>query len=79
MKRFGRSKISGIPTAGTGLDRHPAFQLGTFFASQLTDWEQQVADWLNQSQHRIGFRIRNGLLALAGFSYLLYFIALLAS
>lgn len=62
-----------------GLDKHPAFQLGTFIATQLTKREQQFAAWLNKSQHRIGFRIRNGLLALAGFSYLLYFIALLTS
>lgn len=58
-------------------DQHPAFRLGTFLGSWLTAREQQLANWLNQAQHRISFQLRNALLGLIGLFFLLYFIALL--
>ncbi|MGF7218802.1 hypothetical protein GGR92_004981 [Spirosoma lacussanchae] len=62
---------------GDAPQSHPAFRLGTRLAEGVTRLEHQLANRLNQEQHRIGFRWRNVLLALVGAFFLLYFIALL--
>lgn len=59
------------------VEGHPAFRLGTILGGWLTAREQRLANWLNQAQHRISFRLRNVLLGLIGLFFLLYFIALL--
>ncbi|MEZ0612387.1 hypothetical protein ACAW74_28015 [Fibrella sp. WM1] len=77
MLRF-RSRISTVTdTDKLTNEQHPAFRLGTFLGSWLTAREQQLANWLNQAQHRISFQLRNILLGLIGLFFLLYFIALL--
>lgn len=73
MSRFHHAKIDPLSTTSG----HPASKLGAAIATKLTDYERTVADLLNRSQHRIGFRMRNGLLVLTGLGFLLYFIALL--
>ena len=73
MNLFWPIKTDALPAT----DGHPAFKLGEALATKLNAFEGVVATVLNRVQHRIGYRVRNGLLALTGLSFLLYFIALL--
>jgi len=56
---------------------HPAFLFGKLMADHLGQLEHQLANKLNQAQHRIGFGVRNTLLVMLWAFFLLYFIALL--
>lgn len=73
MNLFRPIKTDVLPA----VDGHPAFKLGEAIATKLSGFEGVVATVLNRIQHRIGYRVRNGLLALTGLGFLLYFIALL--
>ena len=77
MIRFGLPKLTDSVPEKLPNEQHPAFQLGTFIATWLTTYEQQLANWLNRAQHRVGFRVRNVALVLVSLFFLLYFIALL--
>jgi hypothetical protein len=65
----------------TGTERSPeqlpAFRLGAQIGTFLLALEQGLANRMNKAQHRIGFQLRNGLLAVLGLIFLLYFIVLL--
>lgn len=58
-------------------EHHPAYQLGARVAKILLSLELGLATSLNNAMLTIGFRLRNGLLAVLGVIFLLYFIALL--
>ncbi len=77
MSRLHHTKTGAQSHTNQVVNGHPAFKLGEAIATKLTDYERTVADLLNRSQHRMGFRIRNGLLVLTALGFLLYFIALL--
>jgi hypothetical protein len=56
---------------------HPAYRMGQYLANWFGRGLHGIADWLNAGQHRLGFRLRNVLLALTGLAFLLYFLSLL--
>lgn len=41
---------------------HPAFQVGAQVGKRLSELTVQTANYLNNGQHRIGFRARNALI-----------------
>jgi hypothetical protein len=57
--------------------KHPAYRLGQSLAGWAGPGLRCLADWLNAGQYQLGFRLRNGLLALVGLAFLLYFLSLL--
>ncbi len=57
--------------------KHPGYRMGRSMAGWTSRGLRGLADWLNAGQYRLGFPLRNVLLALIGLAFLLYFLSLL--
>ena len=49
-----------------------AYQKGMQIADNLFSFEKKIGTWLNQKQHKIGFRGRNIIIAIMAILYLLF-------
>jgi hypothetical protein len=50
----------------------PAYQKGIQIADNLFSFEKKIGTWLNEKQHKVGFRNRNFILAILAILYILF-------
>jgi hypothetical protein len=49
-----------------------AYQKGMRIADNLFSFEKKIGTWLNEKQHKVGFRSRNIILAILAILYILF-------
>lgn len=49
-----------------------AYQKGMQIADNLFSFEKKIGTWLNEKQHKVGFRSRNIILAILAILYILF-------
>lgn len=49
-----------------------AYQKGIQIADNLFSFEKKIGTWLNEKQHKVGFRSRNIILAILAILYILF-------
>lgn len=56
-----------------GIDTNSsAYQKGMQIADNLFSFEKKIGTWLNEKQHKVGFRGRNIILAILAILYILF-------